>query len=71
MTVVDKKLECEERRRVLREGVEALESSGAVVAGLASYVSVKWLTRYFETRTLIPFAIYSLLVGTICIIRFA
>ncbi|MDT5357555.1 MAG: hypothetical protein QOJ56_6087, partial [Mycobacterium sp.] len=24
-----------------------------------------------ETRTLIPFAIYSLLAGTICIIRFA
>jgi len=44
---------------------------GAVVAGLASYASVKWLTRYFETRTLIPFAVYSLLAGTICIIRFA
>ncbi|HEV7418938.1 MAG TPA: undecaprenyl-diphosphate phosphatase [Mycobacterium sp.] len=44
---------------------------GALVAGLASYVSVRWLTRYFETRTLIPFAIYSLLAGTICIIRFA
>jgi undecaprenyl-diphosphatase len=43
---------------------------GAVVAGLASYFSVKWLTRCFETRTLIPFAIYSLLAGTICIIRF-
>jgi undecaprenyl-diphosphatase len=44
---------------------------GAVVAGLASYLSVKWLTRYFETRTLIPFAIYSLLAGVVCIIRFA
>ncbi|MDT5103374.1 MAG: undecaprenyl-diphosphatase [Mycobacterium sp.] len=44
---------------------------GAVVAGLASYASVKWLTRYFETRTLIPFAVYTLLAGTICIIRFA
>jgi undecaprenyl-diphosphatase len=44
---------------------------GALVAGLASYLSVKWLTRYFETRTLIPFAIYSLVAGTICIIRFA
>jgi undecaprenyl-diphosphatase len=44
---------------------------GAAVAGLASYASVKWLTRYFETRTLIPFAIYCLLAGTICIIRFA
>lgn len=44
---------------------------GAVVAGLASYVSVKWLTRWFETRTLTPFAIYSVVVGVICIIRFA
>jgi undecaprenyl-diphosphatase len=44
---------------------------GALVAGLASYLSVRWLTRYFETRTLTPFAIYSLVVGIACIIRFA
>jgi len=44
---------------------------GAAVAGVASYVSVKWLTRYFETRTLTPFAIYSLVAGVVCIIRFA
>ena len=44
---------------------------GAVLAGLASYASVRWLTRWFETRTLTPFAIYSLVVGIICIIRFA
>jgi len=43
---------------------------GAAIAGLASYVSVKWLTRYFQTRTLIPFAIYCLVAGVICIIRF-
>ncbi|MFL6161409.1 MAG: undecaprenyl-diphosphate phosphatase [Jatrophihabitantaceae bacterium] len=44
---------------------------GAVLAGLASYVSVRWLTRYFETRTLIPFAIYCLVAGGVCIVRFA
>lgn len=44
---------------------------GAVLAGLASYVSIKFLTRWFETRTLTPFAIYSLVVGIGCIIRFA
>ncbi|HVD87607.1 MAG TPA: undecaprenyl-diphosphate phosphatase [Jatrophihabitantaceae bacterium] len=44
---------------------------GAVVAGVAAYVSVRWLTRYFETRTLTPFAIYCLVAGVICIIRFA
>jgi len=44
---------------------------GAVLAGLASYVSVRFLTRWFETRTLTPFAIYSLVVGAFCIVRFA
>jgi undecaprenyl-diphosphatase len=44
---------------------------GSLVAGCAAYVSVKWLTRYFETHTLLPFAIYSLLAGSICIVRFA
>ena len=44
---------------------------GAVLAGLASYVSIKFLTRWFETRTLTPFAVYSLVVGVGCIIRFA
>ena len=44
---------------------------GAAIAGLASYVSVRWLTHYFQTRTLIPFAIYCLVAGAICIIRFA
>jgi undecaprenyl-diphosphatase len=34
-------------------------------------VSIKFLTRWFETRTLTPFAIYSLVVGVFCIIRFA
>ncbi|HEY2296858.1 MAG TPA: undecaprenyl-diphosphate phosphatase [Jatrophihabitans sp.] len=44
---------------------------GAVLAGVAAFVSVKWLTKYFETRTLIPFAIYSLVTGIFCIIWFA
>ncbi len=44
---------------------------GALIAGVASYVSIKWLTRWLETRTLTPFAVYSLIAGVICIIRFA
>jgi undecaprenyl-diphosphatase len=44
---------------------------GAIVAGVASWFSIKFLTRYFETRTLTPFAIYSLVAGAICIVRFA
>jgi undecaprenyl-diphosphatase len=44
---------------------------GAVAAGLGAYASVKWLTRWFETRTLTPFAVYCLVVGIFCIVRFA
>jgi undecaprenyl-diphosphatase len=44
---------------------------GALVAGVAAYLSVRYLTRYFETRTLTPFAVYCLIAGGVCIIRFA
>ncbi len=36
---------------------------GAVCAAIASYLSVRFLTAYFKTRTLTPFAIYCLLFG--------
>jgi undecaprenyl-diphosphatase len=36
---------------------------GSLVAGLGAYFSVRFLTRYFHTRTLTPFAIYCLLAG--------
>ena len=44
---------------------------GALLAGVAAYVSVRWLTHWFETKTLTPFAIYSLVAGAICIVVFA
>ncbi len=53
------------------KGIHGQVLLGAVLAGLASYASIKWLTRYFETRTLTPFAVYSLVAGVICIVRFA
>ena len=34
-------------------------------------VSVRFQTRYFTTRTLLPFAIYCLVAGAIAIVRFA
>jgi len=43
---------------------------GALVSGLAAYVSVRFLTRYFTTRTLTPFAVYCLLAGAASIVRF-
>ena len=36
---------------------------GSLAAGLAAYASIRFLTKYFETRTLTPFAIYSLVFG--------
>jgi undecaprenyl-diphosphatase len=41
---------------------------GSLAAGIAAYLSVRFLTRYFETRTLTPFAIYSVVVGVLMII---
>ena len=43
---------------------------GAAVAFVAAYLSIRFLVRYFETRTLTPFAIYSVVAGLVCIIRF-
>ena len=40
---------------------------GSLVAGIAAYLSLKFLTRYFETRTLTPFAIYSLVAGSLAL----
>ncbi|GAC1441248.1 MAG: undecaprenyl-diphosphate phosphatase [Mycobacteriales bacterium] len=44
---------------------------GVLVAFCAAFASLKFLVRYFETRTLTPFAIYSLVVGVICVVRFS
>ena len=44
---------------------------GALVAFVSAYLAVKFLVRYFTTRTLTPFAIYSLVAGIACIIRFS
>ncbi|NIH85304.1 undecaprenyl-diphosphatase [Amycolatopsis granulosa] len=36
---------------------------GSLVAGVAAYLALRFLTRYFETRTLTPFAIYCVVAG--------
>jgi undecaprenyl-diphosphatase len=44
---------------------------GFVLTGVAAYLSVRFLVRYFRTSTLNPFGIYCLVVGVASIIRFA
>lgn len=43
---------------------------GALAAGIAAYLSARFLLRFFQTKTLTPFAIYCLAMGAYCIIRF-
>ena len=52
-------------------GIHGQVLAGALVAGLAAYASVRFLTRYFTTKTLTPFAIYCLVAGVASLIRFA
>ena len=44
---------------------------GFVVTGVTAYLSVRFLVRYFETHTLMPFAIYCLIAGGVSLIHFA
>jgi undecaprenyl-diphosphatase len=44
---------------------------GAIITGVTAYLSVRYLVKYFETRTLTPFAIYCLIAGAASIVRFA
>jgi undecaprenyl-diphosphatase len=52
-------------------GVRGPALVGALCAALSAYLSVRFLMRYFETRTLTPFAIYCLCAGTACAVYFA
>ena len=53
------------------DGVRGQIVAGSAVAGVAAWLSVRFLTRWFRTRTLTPFAVYCLAVGIACIARFA
>ncbi len=55
----------------LGDGVRGQALVGSIFAGLAAYASVRFLMRFFETRNLMPFAIYCLAFGAISIIHFA
>src|SRR5438552_3270264 len=55
----------------LGNGIRGQVLAGSVVSGIVAYLSVRFLMRYFETRTLTPFAIFCLLEGIACTIGFA
>ncbi|MCQ4043953.1 undecaprenyl-diphosphate phosphatase [Streptantibioticus rubrisoli] len=45
------------------DGIRGQLLAGSVAAFAAGYVAVRFLTKYFETRTLTPFAVYCTLAG--------
>jgi undecaprenyl-diphosphatase len=55
----------------LGDGVRTQTLVGAVCAGVAAYIAVRFLTRWFTTKTLTPFGIYCLVAGLACVVRFA
>ena len=52
-------------------GVRGQALVGALCSALTAYLSVRFLMRYFETRTLMPFAIYCGCAGVALTIYFA
>ena len=54
----------------LGDGIRLQALAGALCSGVAAYLSVKFLTRYFEARTLTPFGIYCIVAGAACVVRF-
>ena len=47
----------------LGNGIRPQILAGSIVSGVAAYLSVRFLMKYFQTRTLTPFAIYCVVFG--------
>ena len=54
----------------LGHGIRIPILAGTLAAVVTSALAIVFLLRYFKTRTLIPFAVYSLLFGVASLIRF-
>lgn len=54
--------------KMVASGAGGVALVGAVCAGAAAYVSVAFLTRYFKTKTLWPFAVYCVVAGALAFV---
>jgi len=52
----------------LGNGIHGQILVGSLLSGVGAYLSVRFLMRYFQTRTLYPFAIYCFVVGLLSVI---
>jgi len=55
----------------LGTGIRGQVVAGSIAAFIGAIVSIKFLVRWFHTRTLTPFAWYCGIFGAFCIVRFA
>jgi undecaprenyl-diphosphatase len=55
----------------LGAGIRGQVIAGSIAAFIAAIVTIKFLVRWFRTRTLTPFAWYCGIFGVVCIVRFA
>jgi undecaprenyl-diphosphatase len=51
----------------LGNGIRGQILLGSVLSGVGAYLSVRFLMRYFQTRTLYPFAIYCFVFGVLSV----
>ena len=54
----------------LGDGIRPQMLVGSLCAAVAAYLSVRFLVRWFTTRTLTPFGIYCLIAGLLAVVRF-
>jgi undecaprenyl-diphosphatase len=52
----------------LGQGIHGQILFGSVLSGVGAYLSVRFLVRYFQTRTLYPFAVYCFVFGLLSVI---
>jgi undecaprenyl-diphosphatase len=52
----------------LGAGIHGPILAGSIASFVSAYLAVRFLTRYFETRTLTPFAIYCSVFGTAALV---
>ncbi len=54
----------------LGDGIRPQILVGSLCAGVSAYLAVRFLVRWFTTRTLTPFGIYCLIAGLLAVARF-
>jgi undecaprenyl-diphosphatase len=54
----------------LGDGIRPQILAGSLLSGIGAYLSVRFLTRWFETRSMRPFAIYCIVAGLGCLAWF-